>query len=316
MLSLLLWLTNVQFIIGAFVTFAFIASAWLNISSWTVRKEFKTSLRALGFLILAIWSALHGIGPETTLVGIVIAITLAVGSLVIAVSYAINKPSSRPKNSASLHKKQQEEKITQVLHGPPETNKPHPPKPGAPLTTQPEKTAAHQEQSSPREAPRHSVSLESNRQELRTKTLINLPKSAKRHKIRLTLGLLSLLITLAAFAAIGYFLFSKSFMPSTKPEPQPIIEIFPGPSPVEEKPVEEKIPPEEQAKPTVTIRKTETGFLNVRDGASVATPIIAQVNPGDSYELLEENETGDWYEIQVDDNTAGWVATRYVQKNE
>jgi len=67
---------------------------------------------------------------------------------------------------------------------------------------------------------------------------------------------------------------------------------------------------------TVTIKETETGYLNVRDGASTATPIITTVDPGGTFELLDTNEPSTWYKIKVDDSTAGWISVKYADKSE
>lgn len=69
-------------------------------------------------------------------------------------------------------------------------------------------------------------------------------------------------------------------------------------------------------KDMLTIKDTETGWLNVREGSSIISTIITKIDPGDTYEFLGENEGGTWYKIQVDDETAGWISAKYADKDE
>ncbi len=63
----------------------------------------------------------------------------------------------------------------------------------------------------------------------------------------------------------------------------------------------------------VLILNTPTGFLRVREEASIASKEITQVKPGESYNLLEE-KTG-WYKIKVNDKTSGWISSQYAKKS-
>lgn len=63
---------------------------------------------------------------------------------------------------------------------------------------------------------------------------------------------------------------------------------------------------------TVIILPTPVGFLRVRSQPTTASQEIARVKPGESYELLkEENE---WFRIKVDQTTNGWISAQYAQK--
>ncbi|MBI4096209.1 MAG: PEGA domain-containing protein [Candidatus Levybacteria bacterium] len=62
----------------------------------------------------------------------------------------------------------------------------------------------------------------------------------------------------------------------------------------------------------VLILNTPTGFLRVREGNSVTSSEIAQVKPGESYELVSEEE--DWLEIKLNDGKKGWVSASYAVK--
>lgn len=63
----------------------------------------------------------------------------------------------------------------------------------------------------------------------------------------------------------------------------------------------------------VTIQNTPTGFLRVREEASVSSNEITQVKPGESYNLLEEKSG--WYKIQIDSKTSGWISSTYAKKS-
>ena len=62
----------------------------------------------------------------------------------------------------------------------------------------------------------------------------------------------------------------------------------------------------------VIVKSTPTGFLRVRDKASLLGKEIARVNIGDKLILLEEQ--GDWDRVRLSDGTEGFVSSAYVQK--
>lgn len=69
--------------------------------------------------------------------------------------------------------------------------------------------------------------------------------------------------------------------------------------------------------PTVTVSKvlilnTPTGFLRVRESNSISSLEIAQVKPGETYELIEEK--GDWFRIKLTDGKIGWISSSYAVK--
>jgi hypothetical protein len=66
-------------------------------------------------------------------------------------------------------------------------------------------------------------------------------------------------------------------------------------------------------KKMITIKETETGWLRVRDSSSSAGSEITKINPGESFELIEES--GDWVKIKLNDNKSGWVSATYVDTN-
>ena len=61
----------------------------------------------------------------------------------------------------------------------------------------------------------------------------------------------------------------------------------------------------------VRITTTPTGFLNVRSSPNTGSSVVAKVNPGETYELLEEQPG--WYKIKLPSGQ-GWVSSEYAKK--
>lgn len=61
----------------------------------------------------------------------------------------------------------------------------------------------------------------------------------------------------------------------------------------------------------VKIAPTPTGFLNVRSSPSTSSSVVDKVNPGETYDLLEE-QSG-WYKIKLPSGQ-GWVSSQYAKK--
>jgi len=61
----------------------------------------------------------------------------------------------------------------------------------------------------------------------------------------------------------------------------------------------------------VLILQTPTGFLRVREDATVASREIGRVSPGEKYDLLEEGNG--WFKIKFEDNEEGWVSAQYAR---
>lgn len=66
--------------------------------------------------------------------------------------------------------------------------------------------------------------------------------------------------------------------------------------------------------PRVTILNTPTGFLRVRQEASIASAEIGRVNPGDSLPMLAEQNG--WYNVQLPDGKTGWISVSFATKEE
>lgn len=65
-------------------------------------------------------------------------------------------------------------------------------------------------------------------------------------------------------------------------------------------------------KPTVLILETPTGFLRVRDTASLGGSEIAQIKPGETYDLVGEQTN--WFEIKLKNGINGWISSQYAKK--
>jgi hypothetical protein len=70
--------------------------------------------------------------------------------------------------------------------------------------------------------------------------------------------------------------------------------------------------PSAAVKPKITILQTPTGFLRVRGSPSVSGVEVARVTPGESFELIEEQEG--WFLIQLPEDKEGWVSSQYSSK--
>src|SRR3990167_8893994 len=68
----------------------------------------------------------------------------------------------------------------------------------------------------------------------------------------------------------------------------------------------------ETKKTTILIKDTPTGFLRVREDASITASEEAQVKPGDKFDLLEEKNS--WYKIEYEKGKEGWVYSQYAEK--
>ncbi|HSW48306.1 MAG TPA: PEGA domain-containing protein [Candidatus Saccharimonadales bacterium] len=69
-------------------------------------------------------------------------------------------------------------------------------------------------------------------------------------------------------------------------------------------------PTQPQAK--VVILDTPTGFLRVRESATIGSVEVARVNPTEEYGLVSEQEG--WFEIKLKDGQNGWISSQYAKK--
>lgn len=63
---------------------------------------------------------------------------------------------------------------------------------------------------------------------------------------------------------------------------------------------------------TVIILSTPTGFLRVRDAASLGGNEITQVHPGETYPLVIQ--VSGWFEIKLSDGKLGWISSSYAKE--
>jgi hypothetical protein len=62
----------------------------------------------------------------------------------------------------------------------------------------------------------------------------------------------------------------------------------------------------------VIILNTPTGFLRVRQSASIEAAEVGRVNPTEAYDLVGEQEG--WFEIKLNDNLSGFISSQYAKK--
>ncbi len=62
----------------------------------------------------------------------------------------------------------------------------------------------------------------------------------------------------------------------------------------------------------VLVAQTPTGFLNIRDSASIQGKVVGQASSGDTLALILEQ--GAWDKIQTKDGIVGFVSSQYIQK--
>lgn len=62
----------------------------------------------------------------------------------------------------------------------------------------------------------------------------------------------------------------------------------------------------------VLILTTPTGFLRVRQDATIASNQIGTVNPGEKYDFVAEKPG--WFQIKLTNGQIGWISSQYAQK--
>lgn len=62
----------------------------------------------------------------------------------------------------------------------------------------------------------------------------------------------------------------------------------------------------------IIIGQTPTGFLRVRKSSSTGSEEITRVSPGETFELLDEQNG--WYKIKLLDGQEGWISGTYAKK--
>ena len=62
----------------------------------------------------------------------------------------------------------------------------------------------------------------------------------------------------------------------------------------------------------IQILATPTGILNVRSGPGLSYSVIAKINPGEKYQLLDERP--EWYNIKLSSGKTGWISSQYAKR--
>ena len=71
--------------------------------------------------------------------------------------------------------------------------------------------------------------------------------------------------------------------------------------------------PQNDNETTITVSDNELGFLRVRAEPSTSSAEIGQVSPGETYDVLGEQDG--WYKIEYEPGKFGWVSGSYVTTN-
>ena len=77
---------------------------------------------------------------------------------------------------------------------------------------------------------------------------------------------------------------------------------------------------EETEEILIEILSTPTGFLRVRSEPSTLGKEVGQVEPGDQFVLLEEDEVSGWFKIEFEEDEeegvvqTGWVSNQYAER--
>ncbi|MFH0863591.1 MAG: PEGA domain-containing protein [Candidatus Gottesmanbacteria bacterium] len=100
---------------------------------------------------------------------------------------------------------------------------------------------------------------------------------------------------------------SPKATPKASPSPSPKVSPKASPKPTVS-------PSAELARPYITVLDTPTGFLRVRIEPSTSATEAAQIKPGESYPLLDQQNG--WYKIKYSGNETGWISGQYAEKYE
>jgi hypothetical protein len=110
--------------------------------------------------------------------------------------------------------------------------------------------------------------------------------------------------TLKIRTVAGYKLEALVFLGVNLATATATVSAIPSPSP--------SVSPTPTSSVKILILDTPTGFLRVRADSSLGAAEVGRVNPGETYDLL--NETTGWYQIQLPNKTKGWVSSQYAKK--
>jgi cytoskeletal protein RodZ len=323
MLSSFTWLALLQPTLSIIIGLVFLVTAFLCLSLMKPRRKTAPLLQGTGFLLLAVPYILTFTGfftPAITSPVILIAALLIVSGFIINRLHIASTITAKPESVIQA-------KVASVM----QTASPHLPTESAIKPKQPSTPPVNPAPPAPKPTPtsmaRTAISAKSG---LRSEPLVKLP-ALKRKRAR---QFVNFLIGFLVFFLIGwgsYVIAKRIIQPpaslntSSFNDAKPSTSLLPTVSQPEASPLEESpssnpstsptpSPSDKPVGDTVTIKDTETGYLNVREGASTASKIITTIDPGATYPLLDTSTNGDWYKIELDDGNAGWISTKYTEK--
>lgn len=141
-------------------------------------------------------------------------------------------------------------------------------------------------------------------------------RSSSQTSLGRIIGLVLVLGLLLGGGVLFYLMYTKSAV-----EPVPAHNIIipesstvPVESPPTANPAQNPTVPEPRVElQQVLIQDTPNGFLNVRSGPGTNFAKIGKVKPGETYELVSQDQVnGGWYQIRLDANRTGWVTRAYA----
>lgn len=333
-------LANQHLAIGVIGIFVFYSFALICIGSWLNNKTKKNGLRVFSLLLLTTGGGLYAANITGSLGQIGTYSILIIGLVLLLLSFILFRRAPRPSSNLAdapvqptklpdINKKQAVEKSDTLIKK----------SATSPLEKTTDKITPQQRPATARQA-RAIIKTVATTQKptanvgLRSNAFLKLPRRRKK-------GLVSFVNTLIGFtifiligwgAYVGYqkwfgssgeqpYSFEESKFIEQYSNITPVPAAEPAQSDTEPATEEDGTADEEPAEATpapasvtLTIKETETGTLNVRDGAGTIFEILTTISPGDTVELLDEDKN--WYKIKVDDNTTGWISSRYADKNE
>jgi len=96
-MSLTFWLNNFHFALEFFGGAVFVVLAWLAFEAFTIKKDFKTIARGVGFSFFAIWLAVHSLNITNDIVLGLAASGYLLGLVLILLNLYLEMPPARPK---------------------------------------------------------------------------------------------------------------------------------------------------------------------------------------------------------------------------
>ena len=115
-------------------------------------------------------------------------------------------------------------------------------------------------------------------------------------------------LTVASYLSVDAEAANSYFKPTLAPSET----LTPTPEPTEAKKNNKNEPTPTKEVSSVLILNTPTGFLRVREDASVNSQEIGRAIPGDSYPFVDE-QSG-WYQIKLANGQLGWISSEYAKK--